>query len=139
MTKKFKKISKVDSTFGTGKFAAEYDEQGDHKLRYQNIVQKVYLDTLFFVEMLIFRYLRDFGLRAAIEPSQLYWHDVKIKTVTDRNDEFFGRKQVDLRNLLRKGDELSLRNTTKQNEELKPDMVENPNNPLCVVTYKGCG
>ena len=38
MTKKFQKISTADSTFGTGKFAADYDEEGDTKLRQQYIV-----------------------------------------------------------------------------------------------------
>ena len=43
ITVKFQKISTVDSTFGTGKFAADYDdEEGDTKLRQQYIVQRVF-------------------------------------------------------------------------------------------------
>ena len=70
---------------------------------------------------------------AAIEPSNLHWPDVGMKIITDKNDEFCGRRQIDLSNLLRKGDSLSLRNCTKQKESFKPDMVENPNDPSCVV------
>ena len=33
MAKKFQKTSTVDSAFGTGKFAADHDEEGDAKLR----------------------------------------------------------------------------------------------------------
>ena len=50
MTEKFQKISTADSTFGTGKFAADYDEEGDAKLRQQHIVQRVFSDLLFFVK-----------------------------------------------------------------------------------------
>ena len=50
MTKKFQKTSTADSTFGTGKFAADYDEEGDTKLRQQYIVQRVFSDLLFFVK-----------------------------------------------------------------------------------------
>ena len=127
------KISTVDSAFGTGKFAADYDEEGDAKLRQQHIVQRVFSDLLFFIKMLMFRHLRDFGLRAAIEPSNLHWPDIGMKVIADKNDEFYGRREVDLSNLLQKGEELSLRNCTKQKESFKPNVVENPNDPLCVV------
>ena len=83
--------------------------------------------------MLMFRHLRDFGLRAAIEPSNLHWPDVGMKVIADKNNEFYGRREVDLSNLLRKGEELLLRNCTKQKESFKPNMVENPNDSLCVV------
>ena len=63
--------------------------------------------------MLIFRFLRDFGLRAAIELSNLNWPDIRMKTITDPNDEFYGCRKIDLSNLLQKRDELSLRNNTK--------------------------
>ena len=46
MGKKFQKISTVDSTFGTGKFAADYDEEGDAKLRQQHIVQRVFFGLI---------------------------------------------------------------------------------------------
>ena len=72
------------------------------------------LTSYFFMKVLILRVSRDFGLRARIEPSSLAWADAKITAIDNQNIEFHGLKKVSLHNLLRKGDNLYLKNPKKK-------------------------
>ena len=82
----------------------------------------------------MFLVLRHYGLRVAIEPASLSWTDIMMTKVRDTSNEFYCQRMVSLANLLRKGDNLSLKSPYKSKETFKPDQVENLNERLFVVS-----